>query len=297
VASPNNGVKIWTVLELITWSTSHLQEKNIDEARLTVELLLGHALKMKRIQLYMNFDKPMTAEELASYKLLLKRRLAREPVQYIIGETEFMGLPFSVDARVLIPRPETETLVEEALRCCKSLCTDGSTLAVLDIGTGSGCIAVSVAKLFTGSSVDAIDISTDALAVARMNAERNGVDVNFAAADILSDAQLPFSRTYDVILSNPPYISSAVYATLEPEIRNFEPSVAETDGADGLSFYRRLAVRTRTMLNPHGVLAVEHAFDQQDDVMALFTAAGWRSVVPVSDTSGNPRCVIVSDVV
>lgn len=295
MASPNNGVKIWTVLELVTWSTAYLEEKNIDEARLTVELLLAHALKMKRIQLYMNFDKPMTAEELAGYKLLLKRRLTREPVQYIIGETEFMGLPFTVDHRVLIPRPETETLVEEALRCCKDIRTAGAPIAVLDVGTGSGCIAVSFAKLFPGSVVDAIDISADALDVARLNAERNTVAVNFASADIFSDERLPFSQPYDAILSNPPYISTEIYATLQPEIRDFEPLAAETDGADGLSFYRRLAGVAKTLLTTSGIIAVEHAFDQQEDVMAIFAASGWRTVLPVKDYSGSPRCVIARD--
>jgi release factor glutamine methyltransferase len=149
-----------------------LQEKNIDEARLTVEMMLAHVLKMKRIQLYMNFDKPLTVEELASYKTVLKRRVAREPVQYIIGETEFMGLPFTVDARVLIPRPETETLVEESVRSCRLLRDDGGALALLDVGTGSGCIAVSCAKLLPGSSVHGIDVSAAALEVARLNAER-----------------------------------------------------------------------------------------------------------------------------
>ncbi len=296
MASPNNGTKIWTVLELITWSTAHLQEKQIDEARLTVELLLAHALKMKRIQLYMNFDKPLTAEELASYKVLLKRRLNREPVQYIIGETEFMGLPFIVDARVLIPRPETERLVEEAVRCCKVLAVgDGASLSLLDVGTGSGCIAVSCAKLIPGSAVFAMDTSAEALVVARLNAERNGVQVSFIESDIFSPAPLAPPRRFDAIISNPPYISSDVYATLQPEITQFEPRSAETDGGDGLSFYRRLAVFGTSALAPGGFLAVEHAYDQQHDVMAIFSAAGWRSLVPVQDYAGNPRCVIARD--
>lgn len=292
MASNNTAPKIWTVLELLTWSTAHLQEKKIDEARLTVELLLAHALKMKRIQLYMNFDKPMTADELASYKSLLKRRLNREPVQYIIGETEFMGLPFTVDPRVLIPRPETETLVEESLRCCKTLHTNGTPVSVLDVGTGSGCIAVSCAKLLPGSDVYAMDISADALDVAALNAARNGVEVHFLNNDIFSSDPLPAGTQFDAIISNPPYIAAAVYDTLEPEITQFEPRTAETDGGDGLSFYRRLAEFGKTALAPDGFLAVEHAYDQQQEVASIFTSAGWPSVVPVKDYSGNPRCVI-----
>ena len=295
MASPNNGVKIWTVLELITWSTAHLQEKKIDEARLTVELMLAHALKMKRIQLYMNFDKPMTAEELASYKVLLKRRLNREPVQYILGETEFMGFPFTVDARVLIPRPETETLVEETVRCLKNLPRNGEPLAVLDVGTGSGCIAVSCAKLLPGTDVYGIDVSPDALEVAALNAERNAVPVRFSPADIFSDMPLVSSRKFDAIVSNPPYISADVYATLQPEITDFEPRAAETDGADGLSFYRRLAVVGKSMLADDGFLALEHAYDQQEDVAGILADAGWRSVTAVRDYSGNPRCIIARE--
>jgi len=297
VASPQSGTKIWTVLELITWSTAHLQEKQIDEARLTVELLLAHALKMKRIQLYMNFDKPMTAEELASYKMLLKRRLNREPVQYIIGETEFMGLPFTVDKRVLIPRPETERLVEEIIRSCKELAiADGACVSLLDVGTGSGCIAVSCAKLLPGSDVVAMDANADALAVARLNAERNGVQVSFIESDIFSPSPVSPVRRFDAIVSNPPYISLDVYATLQPEITQFEPRGAETDGGDGLSFYRRLAEFGKTALTGGGFLAVEHAYDQQQDVMAILAGAGWRSIVPVQDYGGNPRCVIARDV-
>ncbi len=294
MASPNTGVKIWTVLELVTWSTTHLQEKKIDEARLTVELLLAHVLKMKRIQLYMNFDKPLTAEELASYKIVLKRRLSREPVHYIIGETEFMGFPFSVDTRVLIPRPETETLVEEAVRCCKSL-RGGAAVSVLDIGTGSGCIAVSCARLLPGSVVHAVDISADALTLAKVNAERNGVAVHFWEADIFADAPLVPAKKFDAIVSNPPYISADVYTTLQPEITEFEPRCAETDESDGLSFYRRIADIAKSMLEEDGFIAVEHAYDQQHDVMAILGGAGWRSVVPLKDSSGSPRCVIARD--
>lgn len=295
MASPNNGTKIWTVLELITWSTAHLQEKKIDEARLTVELMLAHALKMNRIQLYMNFDKPMMAEELASYKVLLKRRLTREPVQYILGETEFMGFPFSVDARVLIPRPETETLVEETVRCLKSLPRNGEPLAVLDVGTGSGCIAVSCAKLLPGTDVYGIDVSPAALEVAVLNAERNAVSIRFSPIDIFSDTPLPSPRKFDAIVSNPPYISADVYATLQPEITDFEPRISETDGADGLSFYRRLAVVGKSMLADDGFLALEHAYNQQEEVAGILADAGWRSVAAVRDYNGSPRCIIARE--
>jgi release factor glutamine methyltransferase len=292
VASQTTPQKIWTVLDLITWSTNHLQEKKIDEARLTVELLLAHALSMKRIQLYMNFDKPLKPEELASYKVLFKRRLDHEPVQYIIGRTEFMGLPFAVDSRVLIPRPETETVVEQTVRLCKELRAPGVPVSLLDIGTGSGCIAVSCAKMIPDASVLALDVSTDALDAARLNAEHNGAAVAFAQSDIFTDEILCKGRSFDAIVSNPPYISSAVYETLQPEIRLFEPRCAETDEGDGLSFYRRLAAIGKSLLVQDGFMALEHAFDQQEAVMSIFAQEGWLSVTPIRDYSGNPRCII-----
>lgn len=314
------------MLELLTWSTKHLQEKNIDEARLTAELLLARVLSMKRIQLYMNFDKPLKPEELAAYKVLYKRRLEREPVQYILGETEFMGLPFSVDSRVLIPRPETEVLVEESVRRCKELRGGEGALQLLDVGTGSGCIAVSCAKLLPGSIIHAIDASADAIEAARANATRNGVTVNFLQVDVFSNdvLHIPVMRSaaepmpahgaessttvcepeitpgaaserFDVIISNPPYIARPVFETLAPEIVLFEPRSAETDEGDGLSFYRRLAALGPSLLAEDGFMAMEHAYDQQEAVSAIFAAAGWRSITPIKDYSGNPRCIIVRD--
>ncbi|MGE5313798.1 MAG: peptide chain release factor N(5)-glutamine methyltransferase [Acidobacteriota bacterium] len=303
--------KIWTVLELITWSTAYLQEKKIDEARLTAELLLAHALSMKRIQLYMNFDKPLKPDELAAYKALFKRRLEREPVQYIVGSTEFMGLPFAVDPRVLIPRPETEILVEETIRLCKEL-RSGAPVSLLDIGTGSGCIAVSCAKLIPSSRIAAVDASASALDAARANADRNGAEIAFMHADIFSDEiyQLECGGVsavhepqggreersgFDAIVSNPPYISCAVYETLQPEITKYEPRSAETDGADGLSFYRRIAVIGKALLARDGFIAVEHAWDQQEAVASIFRSEGWRTIGTVNDYSGHPRCVIARD--
>ncbi|HLP18025.1 MAG TPA: peptide chain release factor N(5)-glutamine methyltransferase [Bacteroidota bacterium] len=320
MASQTTPQKVWTVLELITWSTNHLQEKKFDEARLTVELMLAHALSMKRIQLYLNFDKPLKPEELAAFKVLFKRRLAHEPVQYILGRTDFMGLPFEVDSRVLIPRPETEVLVEQTVRLCKELRSPGESVSLLDIGTGSGCIAVSCAKLIADAHVTALDVSAEAIDAARANAERNGVSISFSLADVFSqnllcpDAPLQAVREpgtaatqdpahgsplkngmFDAIVSNPPYISRSVYDTLQPEITQFEPRFAETDEGDGLTFYRRLAVIGKKLLVNDGFIAVEHAFDQQEAVMAIFADEGWRSIIPINDYSGNPRCVIARD--
>jgi release factor glutamine methyltransferase len=166
---------------------------------------------------------------------------------------------------------------------------------LLDVGTGSGCVAVSCARLLPGSTVYAIDISPGAIDLATVNAARNAVHVHFAVADIFTDEVLVPVRKFDAIVSNPPYISSEVYATLQPEITDFEPRIAETDGSDGLSFYRRLARFGKMRLKENGLLAVEHAYDQQRDVMTIFTDEGWRSVISVKDYSGNPRCVIARE--
>ncbi|MDD8018416.1 MAG: peptide chain release factor N(5)-glutamine methyltransferase, partial [Bacteroidota bacterium] len=167
--------KVWTILDLINWGTNYFTEKGFDEARLSVELLIAHVLKLQRIQLYTNFDKPLADEELTALKELIKRRLQHEPLQYITGETEFMGLKFSVDPRVLIPRPETELLVEQVIERTRNTFGGVETVRILDVGSGSGCIAVSLAKLISNVHVTAIDISKDALEVAKANAERNGV--------------------------------------------------------------------------------------------------------------------------
>jgi release factor glutamine methyltransferase len=167
--------KIWSILDLITWGTDYLKEKGIDDARLTIELLLSHVLTLQRIQLYTSFDRPLSDEELARFKELLKRRLSNEPLQYIIGRTQFMGLDILVDRRVLIPRPETELLVDECVKMMKRSFPPDTPLSIIDLGTGSGCIAVALAKMLPSAQITAFDLSADALAVAQQNAELNGV--------------------------------------------------------------------------------------------------------------------------
>jgi release factor glutamine methyltransferase len=234
--------RVWTILEMLQWGTSYLSDKGFDESRLTVELLLCHVLRLKRIQLYTSFDKPMTEVELSSFKGLFQRRLQHEPVQYITGSTEFMGLEFVVDRRVLIPRPETEVLVEQVIRYAKEH-FPSRPLRILDIGTGSGCIAVSLAALIENASVVAFDKSSDAVDVARINAEKNGVEKKIALSvqDVFRISEADVSSKFNLMVSNPPYIAKTEFEELQPEIREFEPSFAVTDDGDGLSFYRRIA--------------------------------------------------------
>ncbi len=246
---------------MLQWGTSYLSEKGFDESRLTIELLLSHVLRLKRIQLYTSFDKPLTDGELASFKTLLQRRLQHEPLQYIIGTTDFMGIEFFIDRRVLIPRPETEVLVEQAVRHANDHFSGGE-IRILDIGTGSGCIAVSLAARLNNATVAAFDKSSDAVVVARLNAEKNGVDkrVAFSVLDVFDISEADFPSKFTIVVSNPPYISKAEFTNLQPEIKEFEPPLAVTDDGDGLSFYRRISKIGRALLEPRGAVFVEFAY-------------------------------------
>ena len=287
--------RVWTILEMLQWGTSYLSDKGFDESRLTVELLLCHVLRLKRIQLYTSFDKPMTEVELSSFKGLFQRRLQHEPVQYITGSTEFMGLEFVVDRRVLIPRPETEVLVEQVIRYAKEH-FPSRPLRILDIGTGSGCIAVSLAALIENASVVAFDKSSDAVDVARMNAEKNGVEkrVTFSVHEIFGISENDFSLKFHLAVSNPPYIAKAEFEELPSEIREFEPAFALTDDGDGLSFYRRIAQIGQSFLVEGGAIIVEHAYDQSESTQNIFTEAGWRGVQPFSDYNGKDRGLVAT---
>ena len=284
--------KIWTILELLQWGTTYLNDKGFDEARLTVELLLAYSLQLSRIQLYTNFDRPLRESELSVFKALFQRRLQHEPVQYILGRTEFMGMEFEVDRRVLIPRPETEVLVEEAIHHIREN-LGGKEVSVLDVGTGSGCIAVSLAKMAENCRVLAIDISGDALDLAKGNAARHGVGdrVTFQHLDILRIGKEGFAERFDMIVSNPPYISAEEFKSLDPEIRDYEPPPAATDGGDGLAFHRHIADNGQGWLLDGGSVIVEFAYNQSERVSRVFGEKGWQKCRVVKDYSGTPRCL------
>lgn len=285
-ASPLLTKQPWTVLSLIEWSTNYLLERNFDEARLHVELLLAHTMQCSRLHLYTNFDRPLTANELALFKELFKRRLTHEPLQYILGETEFMGLPFAVNKHVLIPRPETELLVEKAAEIINS--SRKEKVEVLDLGTGSGNIAVALAAFAKSAYVTSIDISNDALAVAKANAERNHAsNITFLQADMLTDF-LP-GKTFDAIVSNPPYIAAEEFSQLQPEVRDFEPRIATTDDHDGLTFIRRISQLASQKLHPGGFLLMEIAYNQSEEARRIAGVAGLKNVEVFADYGGNPR--------
>ena len=254
--------RTWRVIDLITWTTGHFQKQGIGSARLDAELLLAHVLDIPRVQLYMRFNEALLPESLVAYRELVRRRAERIPLAYLVGRREFMGLSFHVDERVLIPRPETEVLVEIVEERTKS-----SSPAILDVGTGSGAIAISLARR-KGWNVTALDVSADAMDGATPNAEAHGVAdrLTFLQGDLFDP--IPIGEQFDWILSNPPYIPDGVLPTLQPEIAH-EPAIALAGGDDGLNIVRRLIRGAPEHLKPGGHLLVEIGHDQADRVCQL----------------------------
>ena len=276
-------LEMWTTLKVLTWTKDFLTSKGIENARLEAEWLLCAATGLDRVGLYLNFEKPLNDEELASYRAMVTRRSRREPLQHILGSQEFYGMEFEVSSDVLIPRHDTETLVHEALKRMPG------AVSVLDIGTGSGCIAVSLARQLPLAAVTAIDISGAALTVARRNAERNGVAIEFLQGSLCEPVT---GRWFDLIVSNPPYIPRGDIEQLEPEVRDFDHRGALDGGADGLDIYRVLIPSALYCLNPSGWLLLEVGAGQAGDVAGLFRSmAGYNEVVTVSDPGGIERVV------
>jgi len=269
----------WTTLSVLSWTASRFAERGLPSARLDAEVLLAHVLKTNRVALYTGFDKPLEEPELARYRELIKRRLAGEPVAYLIGEQEFWSLPLAVDARVLIPRRDTETLVEVGKRA------GGRRIA--DVATGSGAVALALATELPEATVVATDVSEEALAVARANVARHGLDgrVELRAGDLVQPLA---AESFDLIVSNPPYVRTGDLAGLSAEVRR-EPRRALDGGADGLDILRRLVASARDRLAEGGTLAVEHGFDQGPAVRALFTAAGYLDVKTTPDLAALER--------
>jgi release factor glutamine methyltransferase len=277
-------VGTWTTLAVLDWTAKRFADAGISSARLEAQLLLAHVLGCSRVQLYTGFDRPLGETELAGYRELIRRRLGGEPVAYLLGEHEFWGLPFYVDANVLVPRPDTETVVEVA-RGTRADRT--APCRVLDLCTGSGALAVSLAKELPTAQVIATDVSAAAVALAWRNVERNQMPDRIDVREGDLWAAVPNER-FDLIVSNPPYIASAVIPTLSEEVRR-EPALALDGGPDGLRFYDRICAVARDHLEPGGALVVEHGFDQADAVRERFVAAGLVDVALVYDLGKNPR--------
>lgn len=263
--------KSWNVVDLLKTTTDFFEEKGIDEARLSAELLLGYVLGMKRLDLYLNHEQPVSGKELEAFRECCRQRLQGRPVQYIAGEAFFYGNRFMVDERVLIPRPETELVLEHALERFGSALPGIETPSILDIGTGSGCIAITMAKMLPLAKVTAVDVSEGALQVAQENARALGVaeKIRFVQADMF-DASFPdtVGGPFDLVISNPPYIPEAEWAGLQEEVRRYEPKLALV-APGGFECYEAIVNHARRVLRSGGLLCFELHADAAEGVRSL----------------------------
>ncbi|MEI8289501.1 MAG: peptide chain release factor N(5)-glutamine methyltransferase [Verrucomicrobiota bacterium] len=310
-----------TVLEAIQKSADFLAKKGVESARLNAELLLAHLLKLPRMKLYLNFDRVLTAPETDGLRELIKRRATREPLQHITGSTSFCGCEISVSRHALVPRPETELLAEIGWKFLQGradlpVSQDAEQRApttALDFGTGTGCIAIALAAKAAKTKITALDISPDALALARQNAKLNKVAerIDFLLSDGFAALEgrwgerprepKPDSQNgspevpphqFDLIISNPPYIASAEIETLDPEVKDFDPRGALDGGLDGLDFYLRLAKEAGSFLKPAGKIMVEFGDGQADAIHHIFMAQKWIVEAVKADYSQRARILI-----
>jgi len=277
-----------TVLELINLSSDYLKNKGIESARINAELLLAKVLNCKRLDLYLAFDRPLVENELTVYRDFIKRRSKNEPLQYIVGSVEFYGLEFIVNSSVLIPRPETEILVETIVNENK----DRANLKILDVGTGSGIIAICLAKFLVNAELTAVDSTAESLVVAKENAVTNCVDdkIKFIQQDINADS-LQLGNDFDIVVSNPPYISNEEYAKLQPELRVYEPKTALTDNSDGFSFYKSITRKANELLKKNGKIYFEVGQGQYQQVQDILTIENFNNINVFKDYLNIERVV------
>ena len=277
-----------SILSAIELSQEYLEKKQIDSARINAELLLANILDCKRMDLYLRFDQPLSKSETAEYREAIRRRGLKEPLQYIIGEVEFYGLVFNVNPKVLIPRQETEILVESII---DSIIPEDD-IKILDIGCGSGNIIISLVKNIKNSVGISIDNSEEALTIAKENAELNNVvnEISFIKKDILID-EIDDLGNFDSIVSNPPYVSKKEFNTLQKEILDYEPKNAVTDFNDGLSFYKVISQKSKSILKPNGKLFFEVGYNQAEDVKNIMLENSLKEIQIVKDYSNIERVV------
>ncbi|MBP95133.1 protein-(glutamine-N5) methyltransferase, release factor-specific [Candidatus Poribacteria bacterium] len=282
-------MKTWTVLDLVEWTENYFRESGITTPRLDAEVLLSFVLQKSRLQLYLSFEMPVFPDHLSVFRQLVQRRKEHTPVSYLTNHREFMSIDFYVDSRVLIPRPETEILVEYVL---DRTSTHGP-ISLVDIGTGSGAIAVSLAFNRPEWYIVATDISIDALAVAETNATRHQTQIEFRSGDMLSTLE-SVDNKFDWIVSNPPYISSQDYKILPPDVRNFEPKLALASPPDGLQLIRILIESAPNYLKPNGRLAIEIGKGQRLDVEDfVLRSKKYQKIDFIPDLSGVARILVV----
>ena len=291
-----SGATVWNIVKLLKWTTSYFKSHGIDSPRSTAEILLAHILKLKRIDLYLQYDQPLCSDELKRFKALIQRRVNREPVAYIVGVKEFWSMDFIVTRNVLIPRPETECLVEAAISVLHQEAKQnakGKSRRVLELGTGSGAIILALASQRTEHLLFASDLSLQAVALAKENAGRHGLDkaVDFFCGDWLAPLSDDRHR-FDMIISNPPYIRTRAIGRLQPEIYKFEPIAALDGDQDGLLCLRLIIDSAYRYLNPGGSLILEIGHDQKTEVKKTIDRCGnYEKVVFKKDYSGWDRVV------
>ncbi len=288
--------KRWTIKELLAVASEYLCQKGIESPRLAAEALLAHVLGMKRIGLYLDFDRPLLAAEVSQFRELIRRRVAREPLQYITGRQEFWSLDFEVGPHVLIPRPETELLVEYGIRQCKAMISSNlQQVNVLDLCTGCGAVAVSIAKEIAVARLWAIDISPDAISVAKRNAQKHGVmnRIKFLEGDLFEPIQ-DKNIHFHLIVSNPPYVAQEDYDELPPEVKDFEPRISLDGGPGGMVVIKRILQEAPEFLTSMGVVMIEMDPGQIKKAMDLASSLpGFEGSEVVKDYSGRERVIVV----
>ncbi|MFH1213663.1 MAG: peptide chain release factor N(5)-glutamine methyltransferase [Candidatus Neomarinimicrobiota bacterium] len=284
--------QIWRIIDVLKWSKEYLKERQVESPQIEIEWILREVLNLSRLEIYLRHERPLSADELARIKALLLKRAAGQPIQYVLGSAEFMGLTFKVDPAVLIPRPETEILVGKVLEKCKA--RNWLAPRILDIGTGSGCIAIACAYFLPDCRVVAVDISSSALKIARENAALHSFNdrINFLEMDILKpDSGIP--GDFQIIVSNPPYVAGEWFANLPVLVKEHEPEIALNPGDDDLLFYRCISKLAPVVGVSGGLVAMEIGGDYQAPaVIGLFSGDSYSSVEVIKDYAAHSRVVV-----
>ena len=291
----------WSIIKILTWTESYFKDHSIDSPRLTAEMLLAYCLSIKRLDLYLQHDRPLQIDELSHFKILIKRRIQNEPVAYIIGEKGFFDSDFKVASGVLIPRPDTETIVEQALKVLNDCQGNSRPKTVLELGTGSGAIIISLAKAAPEHLYSANDISVTALGTAKENAEiilpeTRKDNIVFFAGDWFSS--LKKAPGFDIVISNPPYIPSKDIQNLQPEIKLFEPVLALDGGRDGLDSFKLILDDARHYLVPGGTILLEMGFDQKEGIQNILKRyPEYQAIKFIRDLSGHNRVAVIKKLI
>ena len=292
-----NTKKEWKIIELINWSANYLKEKGVGNPRTSAEILLGFVLNLKRIDLYLNYNRILKEDELINFREVIKRRAKKEPIQYITGSTEFISLPFNVNPTVFIPRPETEILVENIINISKERWKEKNVIDILDIGTGCGNIAVCLAKHIDNSKIFAIDISDKILKIAEENAKLNSAadKIKFKNLSIFDASQTEFNDIH-IVVSNPPYISLKDFPYLSDEVKLYEPEKGLHDSADGLSFFKVICEKSKDWLTTDGMLFMEIGLGTSEKVCDIMKSFGFSKIKILKDYQQIERVVFCENV-